>query len=269
MFKILSEASIVGGKALKKYYKTKLQITEKTLSNDFVTNADLESQKNIIAKIKKLMLREGFKENEVGFIGEEGGLNKNAKNLFIIDPLDGTTNFINGLERFSISIAYAKNKQLIAGIIYNPSTEEFYFGEKNKGAFKINGKQKKRLMIKEKNIIDSIVIYNRSLTLKLKDQVSKIIDKITPYIRSASKSRGAVLNLMMIAENKAQLLINSRIFIWDFAAAKVILEEAGAIITDWQGKEIKLNFSNPEKPLQSFSGNKNIIKKTVSILKND
>ena len=122
----------------------KLQVSKKS-QRDFVTNADLKTEKIIIEELEKA--RPNF-----SFISEERGIKKNKdhKNTWIIDPIDGTVNFLHGIPHFAISIALRSNGEIISGLIYDPIKDEMFYAEKNKGAYLNN----QRLRVSNKNLID-------------------------------------------------------------------------------------------------------------------
>ena len=112
----------------------KLQVSKKGVA-DFVTNADLKVEKIIIEELKKA-------RPDFSFISEENGIkkNKNTNNTWIIDPIDGTVNFLHGVPHFAISIALKSNNEIVSGLIYDPIKDEMFFAEKNNGAFLNNQK---------------------------------------------------------------------------------------------------------------------------------
>ena len=139
MINILKTAAIEAGTILLNYYKKNLTINYKTSHKDFYTIADIESQKIIKEIIIKLLVKKGIDKSEIGFIGEENlNVAADKKHLFVIDPLDGTTNFASGFDFFAISIAYFYQGALTAGLIYRPATRDFYYAQKNQGAYKNN-----------------------------------------------------------------------------------------------------------------------------------
>ena len=107
----------------------KLQISVKGPSN-FVSNADIKAEKIIINELMKA-------KKNYSIISEEGGskINSDSKNVWIIDPIDGTTNFLHGVPHFAISIALKSNNEIVSGLIYDPIKDEMFYAEKNNGAF--------------------------------------------------------------------------------------------------------------------------------------
>ena len=112
----------------------KLQVSIKS-PTDFVSSADTKAEKIIIQELLKAKKNYSVISEEIGIIN-----NKNSENIWIIDPIDGTTNFLHGIPHFAISIALKSNNEIIAGVIYDPIKDEMFYAEKNNGAF-INNKR--------------------------------------------------------------------------------------------------------------------------------
>ncbi len=112
----------------------KLQVSIKN-HTDFVSSADIKAEKIIIQELLKAKKNYSVISEEIGIIN-----NKNSENIWIIDPIDGTTNFLHGIPHFAISIALKSNNEIIAGVIYDPIKDEMFYAEKNNGAF-INNKR--------------------------------------------------------------------------------------------------------------------------------
>ena len=120
----------------------KLQVSNKGPS-DFVTNADLKTEKIIIEELKKA-------KPNYSIISEEKGIEKNKdKKTWIIDPIDGTVNFLHGIPHFAISIALKDENEIVSGLIYDPIKNEMFYAEKNNGAFFNN----QRMRVSKKNIL--------------------------------------------------------------------------------------------------------------------
>lgn len=251
MIEILQQAASEAGEKLLSYFQKELIPSEKTSHQDLVTKADLEAQKIIEKRIVTLMIKKGFKKHEIGFIGEES-LNTKGKHLFIIDPLDGTSNFASGHEYFSISIAYLKDNKLQAGLIYHPYSKTYYFAEKNNGAYKISNNNKTLMQIKYTLLKNSLVVsYFSSNAESLKMLLPHILklNKVTRGIRLLGSS---CLDMMHFADkvNNINIVIHSHPRIWDIAAAKLIVEESGGVMTDWQGKPTLLDLDTPSRSYQ-------------------
>ncbi|OGK21084.1 hypothetical protein A3C98_03115 [Candidatus Roizmanbacteria bacterium RIFCSPHIGHO2_02_FULL_37_15] len=246
MIDILQKAARNAGEVLMKYFNQGVTASYKSSHKNLVTVADLASQKIIYETIVTKMVQKGFKKDEIGFIGEEN-LNINGKYKFIIDPLDGTNNFASGYGYFCVSIAYAINNKTVAGVIYNPSSNILYTTELGKGSYKVSFHQKKLLKVQKKKLKDSLLVAIFNTKEIIFHDEFKIYEKIYPVIRGLRTNQSTALDMCNLADNIFQIHVNGNSYIWDIAAAKLIVEESNASVTDWQGKEIKLDFNNPKK----------------------
>ena len=132
-----------------------LQVSKKS-PTDFVTNSDLKTEKIIIEELKKA-------RPNYSILSEENGVenNKDKKNTWIIDPIDGTVNFLHGIPHFAISIALKSNNEIISGLIFDPIKNEMFYAEKDKGAFFNN----QRIRVSKKNKINEC-LFATSGTIK-------------------------------------------------------------------------------------------------------
>ncbi|MBD1156569.1 inositol monophosphatase [Pelagibacterales bacterium SAG-MED20] len=202
----------------------KLQVSMKGPS-DFVSNADLKAEKIIIEELKKA--RPGY-----SIISEEDGseFNKDKKNTWIIDPIDGTTNFLHGIPHFAISIALKFENQIISGLIYDPIKDEMFYGEKDNGAFFNN----QRIRVSKKKELNACLFATGGKSKK----------EIDLPIR---KSGSAALDIAYVAAGRYDGYFQSDLNLWDVAAGIIILKEAGGIINDIdlsQNKNIQIRASS-------------------------
>lgn len=216
------------------HYLGRLPAIRKKGPNDLVTIADIESEKKIIETI-----RLQFPDHEI--VAEESGLNKTSSSAcqWIVDPLDGTTNFAHQIPIFSISIAFALNNDVVVGIILNPVTGELFTAISGDGA-KLNGKPIR--VSDEKNISDSLLVTGFPY------DVESILDPaMTRFKRCILSSRGvrrlgsAALDLCFIACGRFDGFWEENLKPWDTAAGMLIAKEAGAKITDFSGAPCTLN----------------------------
>ena len=185
-----------------------LQVSKKG-PQDFVTNADIKAEKIIIEELKKA-------RPNYSVISEENGVekNKDETNFWIIDPIDGTTNFLHGVPHFAISIALQSNNEIVCGLIYDPIKDELFYAEKNHGAYFNN----QRIRVSKKRNIDECLFavgkgeYNPDLI----------------YRRSGS----AALDLAYVASGRFDGYFQNNLNLWDIAAGIIIVKEAGGIINE-------------------------------------
>ena len=202
-----------------------LQVSKKG-PTDFVTNSDLKVEKIIIEELKKA--RPNF-----SFLSEENGFenNKDKKNTWIIDPIDGTVNFLHGVPHFAISIALKSNNEIVSGLIYDPIKDEIFFAEKNNGAFYNNH----RIRVSSKNNInDCLFATNNSLKFDLEFP--------------NRKTGCAALDMAYVASGRFDGYFQNNLNLWDIAAGIILIKEAGGFINDIDlnnFKNIKVIASNP------------------------
>lgn len=252
MLNILQRAARQAGELLMKYFNQGVIATYKTSHKNIVTQADLASQKLIYQTIVSKMLKKRLEKKDIGFIGEEK-LNIEGKHKFIIDPLDGTNNFASGYGNFCVSIAYAINNKIITGVIYNPNTDTLYLAQIGKGAFKLRNHSKTPLRLREIMLKNSLmsVIFNKDENIYNREFI--IYKKLYPVVRAFREDGSTALDLCRHADNIFPLHINGNAYIWDVAAANLIVEEAGGRLSDWRGEKIFIDINNPQKRYQFFA----------------
>ena len=203
----------------------KLQVSKKGPS-DFVTNSDLKTEKIIIEELSK-------GRPDYSIISEENGAknNKDSKNTWIIDPIDGTINFLHGVPHFATSIALKHNNEIVSGLIFDPIKDEMFYAEKNNGAYLNN----KRIRVSKKNDIKECLF-----------ATSGVIEKKMEF--SFRKTGSAALDMAYIACGRFDGYFQKNINLWDIAAGLIIVEEAGGIINkiDLNNyQELKIIASSP------------------------
>ena len=194
----------------------KLQVSKKSPS-DFVTNSDLKVEKIIIEELEKG--RPNF-----SFISEENGIkkNKDSNNTWIIDPIDGTINFLHGIPHFAISIALKSNNEIVSGLVFDPIKDEMFYAEKNNGAFLNN----QRIRVSNKNKFDNCLF--------------AIGGKIANEPNFTSRRSGsAALDLAYVAAGRFDGYFQKDLNLWDIAAGIILVQEAGGIIKDFNLEDIK------------------------------
>ncbi|MBD1134973.1 inositol monophosphatase [Pelagibacterales bacterium SAG-MED47] len=185
----------------------KLQVSKKG-PNDFVTNSDVKAEKIIINELKKA-------KPNYSIISEEDGFkkNKDSNNTWIIDPIDGTVNFLHGIPHFAISIALKSNDEIISGLIYDPIKDEMFFAEKNNGAFFNNH----RIRVSKKSEINDCLFAT--------DQNHKRDPNFT-----FRKFGCAALDMAYVASGRIDGYFQKNLNIWDIAAGIILVKEAGGVI---------------------------------------
>jgi myo-inositol-1(or 4)-monophosphatase len=205
-----------------------LQVSVKGPSN-FVTAADHRAEEILYRELSKARPDYAFLMEERG---EVDGSDKSHR--WIVDPLDGTTNFLHGIPLFSISIGLEREGQLVAGLIYNPILDEIYAAEKGKGAY-LNDRRRLRVAAR-KTLADTVVVTGiphrgRPGHARFIDEARTVMGEVAGIRRTGSAS----VDLAWTAAGRFDAYWEAGIQPWDMAAGIVIVREAGGIVTDLDG----------------------------------
>ena len=222
-----------------------LQVKTKGPAN-FVTASDIRTQKIIYEELS-------YAKPDWSFIMEESKPieNQNTKARFIIDPIDGTTNFMHGNPNFAISIAAEIDNRLEAAIIYSPITDEMFTAERGKGSF-LNDKRIR--VAARKKLSESILITGiPHLGRGNKELFIKEMDKIIPEVAGIRRSGSAALDLAWIAAGRYDIFWERGLSVWDIAAGILLVREAGGFARGINGSDQDLWNGN------IVSGNDDII----------
>ena len=193
----------------------KLQVSKKG-PYDFVTKTDKNVEKILIEELSKTKKNYSFLTEETGTIK-----NKDKENIWIIDPIDGTTNFLHGIPHFAISIAHQFKNQIISGLIFDPIKDEMFFAEKDKGAFLNN----RRLRVSKKTSLDECLFSSNHEGVKF----SNLDMRYTGC---------AALDLAYVASGRLDGFFHNKINLWDIAAGFLLVQEAGGIVNNINNFEI-------------------------------
>ena len=187
----------------------KLQVSVKGPS-DFVTNADKKAEKIIIEELSKSRKKFSILSEEIGEIK-----NSDINNVWIIDPIDGTTNFLHGVPHFAISIALKSNNEIISGLIFDPIKNEMFYAEKNNGAYFNN----KRMKVSRKKILEECLFATGG-----KKEIKSDLN--------TRKSGSAALDIAYVAAGRYDGYFQNHLNLWDIAAGIIIVKEAGGKINE-------------------------------------
>lgn len=249
-FAIAVEAARKAGKLILEQTISRKIVGFKT-KVDFVTNVDKNSERLITSLIKK-----HFPDH--GILAEEG-TNSEDDNLWIIDPLDGTVNFMHGYPCFCVSIALVKKGKQTIGVVYDPLKDEMFHAIAGKGAY-LNDRGIRVSKAKELN--DSLLItgfyYDRGEIMRR--TLQKIGEFLMLNIQGIRRDGSAALDMCAVASGRADGYWEFVLSPWDFAAASLIVKEAGARVTTTEGKPIEMNKGG------ILAANNNIHKRMLEIL---
>lgn len=229
------QAALAAGEIIKKGFGKEFEITSKPGKQNFVTEYDHASEDCIISLIK-----EHFPSHD--FLGEESGLSKQSENvLWIIDPLDGTTNFVHQIPIVTISIAAYQGEKGLSGVIYQPFTQELFVAEEGKGAF-LNGSHLS--VSRTAHIQDCLFVgslpYDGSSSPILKTEDLLQFSKDGATFRNYGS---AALSFAYVAAGKVDACWLYNLYPWDFAAGKLLIEEAGGAFARFNKKDAPLHSS--------------------------
>src|SRR5438105_12055632 len=230
-----------------------LQVSLKGPAN-FVSLADRRAEEMLYSDLSKA--RPGY-----GFIGEEGGtrVGDDKTHTWIVDPLDGTTNFLHGIPQFAISLGLQREGTMLAGVIYNPANEELYIAERGKGTF-LNDQ---RLRVAGRRKLNECVIacglphIGRGDHELSRDEMTGIQDKVAGLRRFGAAS----LDMAFVAAGRRDGLWERNPQSWDMAAGQIIVREAGGIVSGIEGDD------DPLKTGHLICGNEFVHAELVRILK--
>src|SRR5499425_2246622 len=229
LLNVMIKAAYKAGRALKRDFGEveQLQVSLKGPAN-FVSAADHRAEETLRAELAKA--RPGY-----GFLGEEGGRRDgdDKSHCWIVDPLDGTTNFLHGIPQFAISIALEREGVIVAGAIYNPANEELFLAERGKGAF-LNDQ---RLRVAARRRMPDAVIAcgmphaGRGDLALFRSEIAAVQERVAGLRRFGS----AALDLAWLAAGRFDAFWERDLSHWDMAAGVLMVREAGGFATDLDG----------------------------------
>jgi len=228
---VAADAARAGGEILESYWRSlpRGAISEKK-KNDFVTRADKESEEVIAARIRERFPRDGF-------LGEEGGRRGGGDEarIWIVDPLDGTTNFIAGFPFWCVSVAAREKGEIVAGVVWDPLRAELYAAERGGGAFR-NGE---RLRVTEQPNLDGAFLAT-GFPFRSKKRIDLYLALFRALFlraRAIRRAGSAALDLANVAAGVFDGFFEFKLSIWDIAAGSLLIEEAGGRVTDFDGRD--------------------------------
>ncbi|MFD2184703.1 inositol monophosphatase family protein [Rhodoplanes azumiensis] len=229
LLNVMVAAARKAGRALKRDFGEveHLQVSLKGPAN-FVTAADRKAEETLRAELEKA--RPGY-----GFLGEEGGLQEGSdrSHTWIVDPLDGTTNFLHGIPQFAISIALQREDTIVAGVIYNPANEELFMAERGKGAFlndqriRVAGRQR----LADAVICCGLPHLGRGELGQFRKEFEQVQEKVAGLRRFGAAS----LDLAWVAAGRFDAFWERNLSPWDMAAGILMVREAGGYVGDCDG----------------------------------
>ncbi len=233
----------------------KVNFNQKTSARDLVTKYDKQVQDYLESNLSK-------KYPEINFLAEEsddlGNVDVNNGEFFVIDPIDGTSNFIHNLKHSAISVGYVKDGEILLGVVYNPYTKDCWSAVKGQGS-ELNSK---KTTVNNLSVKNGLVGYGTaSYYDDLRKQAKTIHNSVTDNVNDLRRIGSASLDLCYLASGKFCAFYECRLAPWDYCAGILIINEAGGKITDFDGKPLSL-----EKKCPVIAGNPTAYKELFDII---
>jgi myo-inositol-1(or 4)-monophosphatase len=204
-----------------------LQVSRKSLG-DFVSTADKRSEEILIAELRKARPKFGFITEESGEIPGEDETQR-----WIVDPLDGTSNFLHGIPHFAITVALQMGDEIIAGVTYDPIKDEMFWAEKGRGAF-LN--QRRVRVSGRRNYDEALIGIGAPYGHNGDPEVfQKRLSRVLPEAAGVRRMGAAALDLAYVACGRFDVFFEDPMKIWDYAAGILMVQEAGGVVTDVNG----------------------------------
>lgn len=222
----------MAGKLSLERMKGPFLVEYKTSASDLVTAVDKEVEQQVVQTILS-----HFPDH--GILGEESTVQHEPgqyETLWIIDPIDGTTNFVHQQINFSVSIAVYHKGVGMVGVIYDPSRDELFYAVKGKGAYLNERKLELKRQVKlEEALLCTSVFWNKRAE---QTGIDQIVKKLASKVRAVRLLGSAALEMAYVAAGRLDGYVSMQLNAWDFGAGRVIVEEAGGIVTKMSGEEL-------------------------------
>ena len=227
---IMVQAATKAGRSLSRDFGEveNLQVSLKGPA-DFVSNADRRAEEIVFEELQKA-------RPTYGFLGEEGTsvAGTDGQHRWIVDPLDGTTNFLHGIPMFAVAIALERAGEIVASVIFNPVMDELFTAEKGTGAW-LNDRKRLRVAGR-KHLADAVVCLGIKISGTDNDALTlRQLGQIAPAVAGIRRTGSASTDLAWLAAGRFDGFFEGRLSPWDVAPGWLLLREAGGIMTDYSG----------------------------------
>lgn len=232
-----------------------LQVSRKG-PGDFVSNADMMAEQTLIEQLSQ-------DRPDYGFITEETGdipARNNSPYTWVIDPIDGTTNFLHAIPTFAVSVALMEKDDVIAGVIFNPVTNELYYAEKGKGAYLMTPTGNVRLRVSGRNNIEYALIGSNCFK---STQTRTLVEKIAVDTSSVRFNGSTTLSLAAVAAGQYDAYVATHFKLWDVAAGYLLVKEAGGFVSDFKGERTINDIIKAQTIMASNSALKDVFLATI------
>ena len=246
LLNVAKNAAEKAGAIALRYFETSVG-REVKADKSFVTVADKEAEAAIITEIKKYFPNHGI-------LGEESGEEKSASPYqWIIDPIDGTSNFVSGIPIFGISIAILKDGVPVVGVIYQPVGDALYTAEKGKGTTW----RGKKVSVSDRDTEHAMISFGNGRDKQEKKRLNRLFVESERFIKSRRHLGSCVLEQAFVARGSTEGIICFGLNKWDYAAGTLLIQEAGGTITDFSGKPWQFGAGN------HFIASNDVVHKTL------
>jgi myo-inositol-1(or 4)-monophosphatase len=230
------DAAFAAGEGLKRDFGdiANLKVRHKHGLDDMFSEADLRAEQTVRERLA------GFR-TDYGFLGEEGGLvaGDDTDHVWIVDPLDGTTNFLIGLPLFAVNIALAERGKVVAGVTHVPLLGETFWAERGQGAY-LNGAPIR--VSQRQDMIEAVLGVGIPFASKPRhEQFGAEMARLTPRVAGIRRLGAAAVDMAYVACGRFDAYWEQSVCAWDIGAGVIIIEEAGGVVTDTLGRPIDLD----------------------------
>ncbi|NGP18436.1 inositol monophosphatase family protein [Devosia aurantiaca] len=232
LLNVMVNAAIKAGRSLSKDFNEveNLQVSRKGPA-DFVSKADLRAEQIVFDELRKA--RPTF-----AFLMEEGGevSGTDGQHTWIIDPLDGTTNFLHGIPLFAVAIALQRGEDIVASVVFNPIMDELFTAEKGGGAWLAD---RKRLRVADRRHLSDAVICTGIKTQGTANDTLQLrqLAEINPAVAGIRRSGSICLDMAWLAAGRFDGVWEAGLKPWDVAPGQLLVKEAGGVVTDFAGAQ--------------------------------
>ncbi|MGG7516655.1 inositol monophosphatase family protein [Allorhizobium undicola] len=229
LLNVMVQAAVKAGKSLTRDFGEvqNLQVSVKG-PGDFVSQADMKAERLVREELLKA-------RPTYGFLGEEGEEIKgtDGAHRWIVDPLDGTTNFLHGIPQFAVSVALERNGEIVAGVVFNPATDELYTAEKGGGAFMND----RRIRVAARRVLSDCVIGCGIPHLGRGNHGKSLIElrHVMGEVAGIRRMGAAALDMAYVASGRFDGFWENGLNAWDVAAGVLLIREAGGFVSDFKG----------------------------------
>ncbi len=236
MIQTAIRAARAGGRELVRRFALPHKLHETREHNTLVTEADLRSERAIIKVIQaKYPLH--------NLLSEEAGLeDKKSQFTWVIDPLDGSSNYNSEIPFFNVAIAVLKEGEVVIGAVYDPIRRDLFWAKKGEGAY-LN---QKKIRVSQNPALRKTILITAGKTFQM-HKVLKAVEEISDKVRTVRILGSGALELSYVACGRIDALLKPNEGVWDFLAGSLILEEAGGKLTNFKGEKPQIELGSKEK----------------------